>query len=308
MDSLFYNGWTDKVVERLKISKGLFLACYLADLNAAIQNMKKFKCFDGILEKLSEVDDNFIPTVFEIEAAELIINMFKERATDLEFAGCFATNGDKKIDLRLKVENHWIYFEMTKIMDYVGKLDTLRLYNLACSFLLGAKTLSGKTLELQLIFENSPNQGSIDSVLNEISSMLSKNIFEFTVIHEKFKFSAKETIVPNVRLKIKSDTIANKLKDKYFEELEHFDNQTINLTVIDTTYLPDTPGELIDLTRKIFKTEGDLSPISAVILACKKHVIDNRNAFPITGAWELPVIFNDRCDKYKIVKGLFRFS
>ena len=307
MDSLFYKGWTNKVANRLKLPKGLFLVCYLADLYAAIESMSGFKCFDGIMAKLAEVDEHFIPTVFEVEMAELLLGMFKE-ATDLEFAGCFKTKGEKRIDLRIKIQNQWVYFEMTKIMDYNGKIDTLRLYNLACSFLIGARTLCGKDLELQMDFDTIPDQRAVDYVINVLSDFLSQNLYTFTVVTNGIKFSLKEGTERTVKLRIKSDTISNKLKDKYFEELEHFDGANINVTVIDTTFLPDSPWELCNLTRRIFETEGDLSPISAVVLACKNHLIDEKDSFPIQAKWEMPVVFNDRCDKSEVLEGYFKFG
>ena len=77
----------------------------------------------------------------------------------------------------------------------------------------------------------------------------------------------------SLTIKINSHILVNKLKDKYFEELEHFDSNDINVTVIDTTYLPDDPPDLIKLTKTIFETEGTISIISAVILYCKKYAV-----------------------------------
>lgn len=308
LDSLFYEGWSDNVAAKLNISKGLFLSCFLADLRASIQKVKSFKCFGKIMEKLAEVDESFIPTVFEVEIAEIILEIFKGKVTDIEFAGCFRTKGDKKIDLRAKMEDHWVYFEMTKIMDYKERGNILRLYNLASSFLVGAQTVLGKKLELKLNFVSLPNQETIDATINQISEFLSKGILYFKIIKNEMSILMRETeYEPILTIKIDSDTLTNKLKDKYFDELEHFDGNDINVTVIDTTYLPDDPEDLIKLTKTVFETEGTLSIISAVILYCKKYAIKQDN-FPIEAIWSAPFIFNNKCEKSDILKKILDFK
>jgi hypothetical protein len=308
LDAMFYDGWSDKVAAKLNISKGLFLSCYLADLYASIQKVKSFKCFGKIADKLAKVDDSFIPTVFEVEMAEIILEIFKAKVTDIEFAGCFRTKGDKKIDLRAKLQDQWVYFEFTKIMDYRERNNILRLYNLASSFLVGAQMISGKNLELTLKFPSMPNQESIDNCINGISEFLNDKIFTFTIIKNETSFSLKETKDrPIVNLQIESETISNKLKDKYFKELEHFDGNEINIIVIDATYLPDDPKDLIGLTKTIFETEGNLSIISLVVLYCKKHAIE-KDDFPITTFWEAPFVFNKKCEKSVFMKKILNFE
>ena len=102
LDDIFYEGWSDKVAAKLNISKGLFLSCYLAHLMASIEKVKSFKCFKYLMDKLAQVNDSFIPTVFEVEMAEIILEIFKGKITDMEFAGGFKTKGNKNIDRERK--------------------------------------------------------------------------------------------------------------------------------------------------------------------------------------------------------------
>jgi len=307
LDALFYKGWTEKVADKLNLSKGLFLSCFLADLDAAIYSAQKFKCFDNILRKLADIQD-FLPTVFEVEMAEYLLHIFKNNLTEIEFAGCFTTKAGKKIDLRAKIDGEWVYFEMTKVMNYEGCSDVLRLYNLTSAFLVGAQMTTGKSLGLQLKFPAIPNQDTIDSVIDCVTRVLSKELFSF-------EGKAKDALVllkesegqPKLELQINSSLEGKKLKDKYFEELEHFENGDINVIAIDTTYLPTEPKNLLSLTEKIFDTEGDLSIIAAVILTCKVHFL-KPNGFPLqTGAANI-VKFNKKCDKAEFLRKAMNFK
>jgi hypothetical protein len=56
------------------------------------------------------------------------------------------------------------------------------------------------------------------------------------------------------------------------------------------------------------RAEGDLSPICAVALVCKNHLIDEKDSFPVQAKWEMSVVFNDRCAKSEVLKELFQFG
>jgi hypothetical protein len=304
LDGLFYNGWTEKVRSKLNLSEGLFLSLFLADLYAAIQNVKQFKCFDQVMKKLSGVGDDFMPTVFEVEMSEHVLHMFKNHLTEIEFAGCFKTKDEKEIDLRAKIKDEWIYFEMTKVMAYEKSTEVLRLHSLMSAFLVGAKMETQKNLELLLGFPSIPDQKIISSVVQYISGCLTNNRFNVNDTVEGVTCSVRETTGdPRLELQIKSDLEKNKLKDKYFEELEHFDKDGINIIAIDTTYLPREPEKLVTLTGEIFETEGDLSIVAAVIFVSKEHLV-RPNGFPLQTVTKNIVKFNKKCDKADFLRGI----
>jgi hypothetical protein len=308
LDKIFHKGWTDKVAARLNISKGLFLTIYLSDLFTSMQRVQGFKCFDKVKAKLEAVDNDFIPTVFEVEMIEYILELFKGGINELEFAGCFKTKDEKKIDLRAKFNDNWVYFEMTKVMDYTGRSNIMRLFNLASSFMVAAQITTGKSLELNLKFTTTPNQDSMDVVVNQISKLLNERQFQFEYKTKETCFSIYETQEkPKLSLHIESESISNKLKDKYFDELDHFDGNTFNVIVIDTTYLPDDPKDLMDLTKKIFETEGEFSIISAVMLFCMEHTVE-KEGFPLGTGFKIWIVFNERCPKSDALKKIFVFN
>lgn len=308
LDAIFFEGWSDKVAAMLNISKGLFLSCYMADLKAAIEKVKNFKCFNNLICKLAKVDDTFIATVFEVEMAEIIVEILKGKISDIEFAGCFTTKGAKKIDLRVKVEDHWVYFESTKVIDYKEKSNVMRLLNLLWALVAGTEIVIGKNIEVTLEFSSLPNQELIDFYIKEISGHLNHKLYNFTITRNVSSLSIRETKEKGVaNLKIKSQTLSNKLKDKYFKEIEHFEKDDFNVIVIDVTYLPDNPEDLIGLTKTIFEMEGNLTAVSSVILVSKKYTIDMRDSFPLGARWEAPIVFNGKSDKSDFMRRIFGF-
>ena len=59
---------------------------------------------------------------------------------------------------------------------------------------------------------------------------------------------------------------------------------------------------------KTARAEGDLSPISAVVLVCKNHLVDEKDSFPVQAKWEMSVVSNDICAKSAVLKELFHFG
>jgi hypothetical protein len=306
MDELFYKGWAEKVRTKLNLSEGLFFALFLADLYAEIQNLKQFKCFDQIMKKLSAIGDDFLPTAFEAEMSEYLMQFFKGHLKEVEFAGCFKTKGKKEIDLRARIRDEWVYFEMTKIMAYEKCPDVMRLYNLLSAFLIGTKMITQKNLELQLSFPSIPDQKTIDAVIGRMSDCLLRREFVVNDTIEGASFCVKQIAdYPRLGLQIKADFEMNKLKDKYFEELEHFDNNDINVMIIDTTYLPTEPEILLTSTEKIFDTEGDLSIIAAVIFVSKQYLVTMED-FPLQKMTKSMIKFNKKCTKAKFLRDNLR--
>lgn len=307
MDQLFYEGWTEKVSKRMKISRGLFFSIFLADLYDSIQNMKQFRCFENPMRKLSDVKDDFMPTVFEVEMSNLLLHILKDYLKEMEFEGCFKTKGEKEIDLRARLKEEWVYFEMTKVMDYEKCSDILKLYNLLSAFLTGAQMKTHKNLQLELHFDSTPDQTTIDAVIEQISTLLLLHKFNVSKALDQVSFSLKETISdPKLMLSISSDVELNKLKDKYFEELEHFDDNEINVVAVDTTYLPGDPEKYMAATDKIFETEPELSPVAAVIYVTKEHFV-KANGLPLKTLTKCIIKYNKNCGREKVhfLKNIF---
>lgn len=271
LTELFGELWLDELKRELNF--GPFFAKFLAHLAYEIESLINQNGFEAIKQKLSEVKEDFFPTIFEIEIASL----FKRNNFPIELEDTFGVhnrrNEETHPDLRVKINDNWVYYEMTDVLDYSDRKHFQSIYNNLSAFWEVLKFKLKKDLSLTIRSVNIPSLDEIKDIINYVTGEIEKN--QFPINRERGNLSLNVTDGDKFRIHLPIEVMERKLRDKYNYELEQFDPKEINVVAIDTTSLIGEFNTFSEIIKGIFE-ENQIDIVNGVLLANKRYVVQDR--------------------------------
>ena len=267
LSQIFGNQWLDGLK---KLDYGPFYPKFLAFLAGDIEPLINLKGFDAIKQKLSEVNEGFFPTIFEIEIASL----FERNNFLIELENTFSVYNrrreEKHPDLRVKIKGNWVYYEMTDVLDYSDRKHFQSIYNNLSAFWEAMKFKLKKDLSLTVLFRNMPSLNEIKEITDYIAVEIEKNQFPINLGKDNVSLNVTHGNACKILLPV--NVIERKLRDKYDQELDQFDPKEINVVAIDTTALIGEFGTFSKIIKGIFE-ENQTDIVNGVVLVSKRYVV-----------------------------------
>lgn len=244
----------------------------MAFLANDIEPLTNLKGFDAIKRRLNEVNEDFFPTIFEIEIASL----FKRNNFPIELEDTFSVynrrSEERHPDLRVKINGNWVYYEMTDVLDYSDRKHFQSVYNNLSAFWEAMKFKLKRDLSLTVRFENMPSLDEIKEIIDYITGEIEKNQFPINFRKDNVSLNVANGNACKILLPI--DVIEQKLRDKYNYELDQFNPKETNVVTIDTTSLIGEFDTFSKIIKGIFE-EDKSGTVNGVLLADKMYVVQD---------------------------------
>jgi hypothetical protein len=135
LEEEFGKDWVDKV-EKVT-DKVLARWFFLPDLAYSVGILRKIDGYEQLKKKLFSIDEEFFAIISQMEFSAIMVEKVSQSNISLE--GQFSMKNNKNPDLRVKINNRFHYFDITKVLDYRGLISVTLLQHTLSAFLEGFK-------------------------------------------------------------------------------------------------------------------------------------------------------------------------